>query len=75
MKIEFKEEEKQKLRHLIDEYTEIDLSYMELKKKTDELDNRMKSLKEEEDSLMKTLKQSYGDFTLQDISDSLYVGE
>lgn len=75
MIIEFKEEEKQKLRHLIDEYTEIDLAYMELKKKTDELDNRMKSLKEEEDSLMKALKQSYGDFTLQDISDSLYVGK
>ncbi len=71
MKINFTEEEKMQVSHLIDEYASIDKEYIELKRRTDELDERMKNLNQEENILMSALKVKYGNFTLQDINDSL----
>lgn len=78
MKINLTNEEKLKISMFIERYHHINVEVDSLKKKADEIQKKisdeqlkLKEIKKEEDELMEELHKKYGDFSIQDISDSL----
>ena len=80
MKVKFNNNEIQSFRDIIKEYQDVSdelHSYQqkaeEIQTKVIELEENLKSIKEKEDGLMKELKEKYGEFSLQDIYECLFM--
>jgi hypothetical protein len=78
MKINLTEEEKFEIRMFIDRYHSISVNVENLKKEAEKIQGsisdeqlKLKEIKKEEDEFMKILHKKYGNFSLQDINDSI----
>lgn len=78
MKINLTEEEKFEIRMFIDRYHSISVNVENLKKEADKIQGsisdeqlKLKEIKKEEDEFMEILHKKYGNFSLQDINDSI----
>lgn len=79
MVLKLSEEEKKRILDIISNYSDVNKEYqlyknkaIEIQDKLKELDDRLNMLHEEETNIMKELHEKYGDFGLQDISDTIY---
>lgn len=86
MKIDFSEKHKEKILHFIQEYKTINEEYTnytigiinlqnqlnELKEKLQTTENILKNIREYENIYMDELHSIYGDFTLNDLYESIY---
>ena len=79
MVLKFTEEEKNNILSIISDYEKVgkDMESLqkqseEIQEKVDDCENKLKELKKLEEDLLKTLREKYGTFSLQDISDTLY---
>lgn len=80
--IKFTDKEKENINNIIDRYRNVSANLeasldeaKKIQKKVETYTNEMKSIKDEEDKLMETLHRKYGDFSLQDVYESLNNGE
>ena len=78
MKVKFTEEERNNIQTIIDRYRTVSDEISDFKKKSEEIQNKvnelqdeMKNIKSDEDTLMKELHQKYGEFNLQDVYDNI----
>jgi len=78
MKINLTKEEKFEIRMFIDRYHSISVNVENLKKEAEKIQGsisdeqlKLKEIKKEEDEFMKILHKKYGNFSLQDINDSI----
>jgi hypothetical protein len=78
MKINLTEEEKFEIRMFIDRYRSISVNVENLKKEAEKIQGsisdeqlKLKEIKKEEDEFMEILHKKYGNFSLQDINDSI----
>ena len=78
MVLDFTKEEKNQIINMVDEWSNIadeieqlQNSAKEIQEKVDSKIKRMDELKKEETELMKSLHEKYGNFSLQDIRDSI----
>lgn len=78
MKINLTEEEKFEIRMFIDRYHSISVNVENLKKEAEKIQGsisdeqlKLKEIKKEEDEFMEILHKKYGNFSLQDINDSI----
>lgn len=86
MKINLSEEHKEKILNLIDRYKDISKNYKiyndkikslqeeldEIKSKLQSTENNLQSIRDEEKIYMDELHKIYGDFTLNDLSQTLF---
>lgn len=82
MKLNFTEEEKKSIFDIIHEYEDISNNIDDLQKQSEEINNkidnyskRLGELSNIENDIVSKLKDKYGNFSLQDISDTLYGGK
>ena len=80
MKVKFNNDEIQSFRDIIKEYQDVSDELVVYQQKADEIQTKviqletiLKSIKEKENKLMTELHKTYGEFSLQDIYECLFI--
>ena len=72
MKIDFSEEHKEKILDYIEKYKDISNKVKSLQEEFDKTTEKLQSIREDEKIYMDELHSIYGDFTLNDLYESIY---
>jgi len=79
MRIKFTDQEIKDIIDIIEKYRDVSKELYtnqdkakEIQEKVTELEGILKSIKEKEDSMMSELHSKYGEFSIQDVYDSIY---